>query len=317
MKNPQNVCNSVICTVNWYLYFRQTVRDLTEAIQPGRAAALRKNALKRRLYAVKGPNHIWHVDGNDKLLPFGFGIHGAIDGYSRKLIWLELLPSNKNPSQVVKLYLKAVQELKLIPQVLRADKGTENFTMGDYQTLLSESPDNDNSTSNFVGTLYGSSNHNQRIEQFWGYLKKVLLLSYSSIFKDMQDCGLLTKNTVERRCLYFCFERVLKKDLEEVKQRWNSHRVRRNLASDLPAGVPNFLYSMPQYYSNEERGRKFKNNVLEHLIDINSKETLTDVDYLDFEEWALEVMLFNGWTAATDKDTAIDLYGKLLSKLRQ
>lgn len=305
--------------INWTLCFRQTVRDVVEAIQPGRAAALRKTALKRRVYSVKGPNHIWHADGNDKLVPFGFGIHGCIDGYSRKLVWLELLPSNKNPSKVVKIYLKTVKDLNLIPQVLRVDKGTENFIMGDYQTLLSESHDNDNDTrSNFIGTLYGSSNHNQRIEQFWGYLKKVLLLSYSSIFKDLQDCGLLTKDTVERKCLYYCFEHILKKDLEQIKQRWNSHRVRRNSASDLPAGVPNFLYSMPQYYNHEERGRKFKKNVLDLLTEINSKDTLDDVAYLkDFEEWALEVMMCNGWTVPADKDAAIDLYGKLLSKLRQ
>lgn len=289
---------------------------MVEAIQPGRAAALRKTALKRRVYSVKGPNHIWHADGNDKLVPFSFGIHGCIDGYSRKLIWLELLPSNKNPSKVVKIYLKTIEDLNLIPQVLRVDKGTENFIMGDYQTLLSDSLASDD--TNFIGTLYGSSNHNQRIEQFWAYLKKVLLISYSSIFKDLQDCGLLTKDAVERRCLYFCFEHVLKKDLEEVKQRWNSHRVRRNYASDLPAGVPNFLYSMPQYFNNEERGRKFKKDVLKHLKEINSKDTSDDmVNLEDFEEWALEVMLCNNWTVPTDKDAAIDLYGKLLSKLRQ
>ena len=29
---------------------------------------------------LQGPNYCWHIDGNDKLIPYGFGIHGGIDG---------------------------------------------------------------------------------------------------------------------------------------------------------------------------------------------------------------------------------------------
>ena len=29
---------------------------------------------------VQGPNFCWHLDGYDKLSPFGFHIHGCIDG---------------------------------------------------------------------------------------------------------------------------------------------------------------------------------------------------------------------------------------------
>ncbi len=28
----------------------------------------------------QGPNHVWHIDGYDKLKPFGFPIHGCVDG---------------------------------------------------------------------------------------------------------------------------------------------------------------------------------------------------------------------------------------------
>ena len=43
--------------------------------------------LKRRAYTIPGPNHCWHINGDDKLKPDGFVIHGCIDGYSRKIIW--------------------------------------------------------------------------------------------------------------------------------------------------------------------------------------------------------------------------------------
>ena len=29
---------------------------------------------------MQGPNFLWHIDGNDKLITYGFAIHGCIDG---------------------------------------------------------------------------------------------------------------------------------------------------------------------------------------------------------------------------------------------
>ena len=29
----------------------------------------------------KGPDFVWHLDGYDKLKPYGFAIHAAIDGW--------------------------------------------------------------------------------------------------------------------------------------------------------------------------------------------------------------------------------------------
>ncbi|KAL5515272.1 hypothetical protein EMCRGX_G000417 [Ephydatia muelleri] len=34
----------------------------------------------QRTYVNKGPNWCWHIDGYDKLKPFGFPIHACIDG---------------------------------------------------------------------------------------------------------------------------------------------------------------------------------------------------------------------------------------------
>ena len=35
---------------------------------------------RRRQYVNPGPDFAWHIDGYDKLKPWGFPIHGAIDG---------------------------------------------------------------------------------------------------------------------------------------------------------------------------------------------------------------------------------------------
>ena len=54
----------------------QLLRD----IDPAGVAARRSHRLRRREYNSKGPNYLVHIDGYDKLKPFGFAIHGAIDG---------------------------------------------------------------------------------------------------------------------------------------------------------------------------------------------------------------------------------------------
>jgi hypothetical protein len=48
----------------------------------------KQHKLKRRVYQNPGPNAVWHADGYDKLKPYDFAIHGCIDGWSRKVLWL-------------------------------------------------------------------------------------------------------------------------------------------------------------------------------------------------------------------------------------
>ena len=50
----------------------------------------RKHGIKRRQYINSDHNFAWHIDGYDKLKPWGFPTHGAIDGYSRKILWLKV-----------------------------------------------------------------------------------------------------------------------------------------------------------------------------------------------------------------------------------
>ena len=66
-------------------------------LDPDGSVNRNKRKLKCRQYQNPGPNFCWHLDGYEKLKPFGFPIHGCIDGYSRKLIWLKTIHSNNDP----------------------------------------------------------------------------------------------------------------------------------------------------------------------------------------------------------------------------
>ena len=62
---------------------RRKVEIILRQVDPEGTALRRAHALRRRMYTNPGPNFVWHVDGYDKLKPYGFPIHGAVDGFSR------------------------------------------------------------------------------------------------------------------------------------------------------------------------------------------------------------------------------------------
>lgn len=53
---------------------------LLRIIDPDGVDLRASHCLARRMYLNNGPNYLIHVDGYDKLKPFGFAIHGAMCG---------------------------------------------------------------------------------------------------------------------------------------------------------------------------------------------------------------------------------------------
>ncbi|KAA0701569.1 hypothetical protein E1301_Tti022984 [Triplophysa tibetana] len=80
---------------------------------------------QRRPYSVPGPLSLWHIDGNHKLVRWRIVVHGGIDGYSRKIMYLKANSNNKAAS-VLGCFLEAVHEHGL-PHRVRSDKGGENM----------------------------------------------------------------------------------------------------------------------------------------------------------------------------------------------
>ena len=54
-----------------------------------------RGRLHRRVNNVKGANHLWHVDTNQKLIRWHMVVFGAIDGFSRLPVALSCSNNNK------------------------------------------------------------------------------------------------------------------------------------------------------------------------------------------------------------------------------
>ena len=83
---------------------RRLVQSLLREVDPRGVERRKSRCLQRRTYVSPGPNFCWHMDGYDKLKPYGFSIHGCIDGFSRRILWLEVQRSNKNPRCVASYF---------------------------------------------------------------------------------------------------------------------------------------------------------------------------------------------------------------------
>ena len=85
-------------------------------------------------------------------------------------MWLEVTSTNSDPSIVAKYLLDTIRQIKGSPSIVRADYGTENVKVAGIQRFLRR-----NGRDSFAGInsfVYGKSESNQRIDAWWGQLRK-------------------------------------------------------------------------------------------------------------------------------------------------
>ena len=141
-----------------------------------------------------------------KLKPRGFPIHGCVDGFSRKVLWLKVTRSNNNPVVPARCFLETVSKWNLVPEILRTDCENENCLMAGIQCKLAK---------NTYAHRYGSSISNQRIENFWCHFKRICLSWAIDLFKDLAATGsLILANVVQMECLWFVFSPLIQCKLD-------------------------------------------------------------------------------------------------------
>jgi len=116
---------------------RESIRMILSTLDPEGVEARSRRRLRRRIYFSPGPNHVWHIDGYDKLKPYGFAIHGAIDGYSRKIPWLIVGKSNNDPRIIASYFLDFIKDQRITAEIIRTDRGRVSEDTGQIGRLIS------------------------------------------------------------------------------------------------------------------------------------------------------------------------------------
>nr|CAH0099254.1 unnamed protein product [Daphnia galeata] len=83
-----------------------------------------------RAYHVRSPLTLWPIDGHHKFDKYGFIIHGAIDGYSKLILYI-FLENNNNSETVVGIFEKSVEEWGY-PVSVRSHLGGKNVLVADF-----------------------------------------------------------------------------------------------------------------------------------------------------------------------------------------
>ncbi|KAJ8318742.1 LOW QUALITY PROTEIN: hypothetical protein KUTeg_003833 [Tegillarca granosa] len=266
-----------------------------------------------RQYLCPGPNFVWHVDSYDKLKPFGIAINGCIDGYSRCVIWLEAATTNSNPRVIANYYINSVRKKGGCPKRIRSDLGTENGYIADMQKFLRR--DHGDTFSGERSFLYGKSTHNQRIEWFWGLLRKEMGQCFMDFFaefgNDLHDlyCGdFLDKNLIQ-----FCFLKIIQADLDDAQGIWITHVLQSKNAVTGGGRRPILMYTLPQFA--EDHICPANENEVTICEEQTLPKTLTCADETVFQLCTL-FMEENNLSFPQDSNQANDLYIRLREWIR-
>ena len=306
------------CILHGFRINRRSVLAILRQLEPEGVELRKSHCLRRRKYYSLGPNWVWHVDGYDKLKPYGFSIHGAIDGYSRKVMWLRLTQSNKDPKNICDFFVDTCTEVGGFPKKIVADRGTENVYLAAGQRFLRRN--HNDAAAGERSFKYGRSVSNQRIEAWWSLLRRSCTNWWMNYFKDLINQGHydLTDN-MHIECMRFTHGPIIKSELDKIKASWNSHRIRPSTNHDIqarPAGRPNVLYFTPNY--------PIENHL--NVLDVDDMGIIRQLccysvteDFLcssEFYELAIILMQENGIEMPNNAKEAFALFKQILNLIR-
>ena len=185
------------------------------------------------------PNFIWHVDGNHKLIKWKLVVHGAMDGYSRMLMFLQC-SNNNRALTVMQLFSTAITQFGR-PLHVRTDHGGENVLIWEdmWESRCGDS------------ILTGSSVHNQRIERFNPDLNTNCSYVCAPIFYELESMNVLNlDNETYIFCLHYVYIPRINRTLAEFKDAFNMTfnvlRGKPNSSAALCIGQPSPVPSQPR-----------------------------------------------------------------------
>lgn len=275
----------------------------------------KRRRLTRRLYTNAGPNYLLHVDQYDKLAPYGFFIHGAVDGFSRRVMWLHVGNTNRNSATVLHFYLNSALQIQGIPRFVRVDSGTENTLMLRVHAILRE-----NEQNGLLQTPYfvGRSVHNQRIEQWWGFLRTHCTQFWIELFTEMINLQIYdSSNEIHCQLLQFCFTPVIRENLDNLVEYWNNHKVRRVSYSQSAAGIPEVMYTVPEIYGKRDHRQNVDTDVIKFADEVLGKPLREYGCSDEFAEICLELMLECSFTMPSSVFEAAELFVKLDAQIKR
>ena len=151
---------------------RKRVRASIHRVDPEGPSTRIARTFRRRVYETPSPNFVWHIDGNHKLVKWGFVTHLAIDGFTRLIVFGET--SNNNESETgFRQRNHAVNQYGR-PFRVRTDHGFENVRV--WEDMVAHRGPR--------GVIAGTSVRNQRVERLNGDVNTQVNAFFAQVFRE-------------------------------------------------------------------------------------------------------------------------------------
>ena len=174
---------------------RARLRSSIHRVDPINTVIRRSVTIRRRSYHTSGPNAVWHIDGNHKMIQWHFVINGGVDGFSRTIVFLSCSDNNKGDT-VLQLFRRAIEFYGLTNKI-RTDQGGENTDIWRY--MIEE-------YSSSEAVITGSSVHNERIERLWRNVSRSVSSIFINSFRTLEERNQLNPlNVVDIFCLHWVY----------------------------------------------------------------------------------------------------------------
>ncbi|RVE55502.1 hypothetical protein OJAV_G00235640 [Oryzias javanicus] len=182
------------------------------------------------------------------------------------MIWLHAYSTNNDPKVIAGHFMAEVEKRMGTPARIRCDLGTENVTIGEMQRFLRWSMNHH--VSNCFIT--GSSNHNQRIESWWAFLRRHHAQHWINRFQELKDSDRFSGSFLDKQLILFTCLNIIEKELQLVAHLWNTHIIRRSRNAVAPSGRPILMYTIPHLFG----GRDHLKEVPQEAVEICKRECL-------------------------------------------
>lgn len=156
--------------------------------------------------------------------------------------------------------------------------------------------------------IKGRSVRNQRIESYWGQLRKHTADFYIQLFKSMQQKNIFDGSSLHIKCLQYCFGPMIKADLKSAMELWNNHKIRKQAARNNVAGKPYILYHLAEKQNVRDFRKEVDTDIVQKLMDrFTDKPILIDPLFKEL----IEIILPDPIIPTTPEE-ALSLYKEII-----
>ncbi|KAK2562493.1 hypothetical protein P5673_014158 [Acropora cervicornis] len=166
--------------------------------------------------------------------------------------------------------------------------------------------------------IYGRSVSNQRIEAWWGQLRRGGMDWWITFFKDLRDNGLFCDDNIFHvESIRFCFMFIIQEELNKAAKLWNLHRIRPSTNPESPPRRPDMLYFLPEISNTQDYKTVVTVDDVELVEETCGLQNVQLPCSPEFISLAEIIMRENGLMMPSNANDAKALYIELLDTIKE